>query len=207
MNLDHRQIDCFCFTHLHGDHIGGFPFLVLDSTYNQIRDRDIHIIGPVGVENRLMALLRNSFGDVADKPRPFRIVFTELLPDQEVEFENWSIRGFAADHMDPPERPLCLQIESPKGSAIAFSGDTQFCDGLFAAAKGVDMLVCECSAMRPPAGRHCTWEEWQDNFSKLNTNRLLLTHLNEEVRAQSSELKRPQNLELLFADDGLIFDL
>jgi ribonuclease BN (tRNA processing enzyme) len=204
---DHRDIEVICFTHLHGDHIGGFPFWVLDSTYNRVRTRRMRIVGPVGVEARLMQLLRVCFGDVADQARPFDLEFTELRPEEELQLDAWTIRGFAADHMDPPEVPLCLQIESSSSSSVSFSGDTQFCNGLFEAAKGADMLVCECSSMRPPAGKHCTWEEWTKNFHRLDCPRLVLTHLNEEMRASTATLKGPDGLDLQFADDGMIFDI
>jgi len=209
MGRDHTALEIICFTHLHGDHIGGFPFWMLDSTYNQIRSSEIHIIGPVGVETRLMDLLRICFGDVADGPAPFDIRFTELRPGEKVSVGGWTIKGFEADHMDRPEQPLCLRVESSLGPSVAFSGDTQYCDGLFEAARNADVLVCECSAMRPPAGRHCTWEEWINYFPRLETKRLILTHLNEEMRANTHQLKVPPpcDLELEFADDGLVFDI
>jgi len=204
---DHREIDIFCFTHLHGDHIGGFPYWLLDSTYNQVRDKALEIVGPVGVEARLMQLLRATFGDVADKPRPFELRFTELKPGETVKMNSWTIQGFAAEHMDPPDIPLCLRVENSSDRSVAFSGDTCMCDGLFDAADGVDLLVAECSAMAHPAGRHCTWEEWKENFGRLNTPRLLLTHLNQDVRDQSPGLKGPEHLDLMFADDGLQIEL
>ena len=204
---DHREIDVFCFTHLHGDHIGGIPFWLLDSSYCLVRDRPIEIVGPVGVETRLRELLRVTYGDVADRDPPFEIRFSELKPGETIQVASWTIQGFAADHMEPPEQPLCIRIKSSDGGKVAFSGDTKICDGLFEAGKGVDLFVAECSAMQHPAGDHCTWEEWQENWHRLDTPHLMLTHLNQDMREQAPTLRGPDKLELTFADDGMVIEI
>src|SRR5438132_13048327 len=40
-------------THLHGDHIGGFPFLFIDGMYNARRSEALEVVGPTLARERL----------------------------------------------------------------------------------------------------------------------------------------------------------
>ncbi|MBL4844128.1 MAG: MBL fold metallo-hydrolase [Planctomycetes bacterium] len=205
LGLDPQRLGVLAFTHLHGDHIGGYPFLVIDALYDRGRTTPLQVVGPVGVEERLESLLRVCYGSLAEKERPFRLSYHELSPGNAFALPGGgSIQASAADHQDPPEVPLCLRITAANGSAIAFSGDTRFCDGLFEAARGTRLLVAECSALEPPCGRHCSWLEWREQAASLDCPRILLTHLGEEVRARIPELlgEGLAGLEVEFADDG-----
>jgi len=196
-------------THLHGDHIGGLPFLIIDGMFHAVRHEPLEILGPIGTAQRIDALMRACYGDLTDRERPFELVIRELAPRQTATLGGVHIEGFAADHMDPPDQPLCLRATTPDGKKVAFSGDTAMCDGLMAAADGVDLLVAECSLLRPPCGRHCTWEQWQQVLPGLSAKRVLFTHLNTEVRQRIPELlaETPDDIELSFAEDGLRCEL
>lgn len=202
---DPLELGAIVFTHLHGDHVGGFPFLFIDAMFNRPRTAPLEIIGPVGIEARLDAFNRVMYGDVVERPRPFEVRYRELAPGQSLDVFGATVRGFEAAHMDPPEQPLCLRFEAG-GKAVAFSGDTEPCPGLFDAGRNAQILVAECSAMRPPAGRHCTWEGWQANAHKVSAERLVLTHLSEQVRDASPNLSL-DGVDLQFADDGLILEI
>jgi len=206
LGRDPREIDGLVITHLHGDHFGGFPFLVIDGMFNLLRTRPLSVIGPIGLEARLDAILRIAYADVIAKHRPFPIEVREIEPGQSAELAGFRIEAFAASHMEPPDRPLCLRIGG-SDARIGFSGDTEPCPGLFEAADGVDLLVAECTAMTPPAGRHCTWQSWQADLPKLNSKRVLLTHLGEAVRSAAPDLEGPEGIDLAFADDGMIVEL
>ena len=207
LGLDPQRIDCFVFTHLHGDHIAGFPFWVLDGLFQNPREHSVKVIGPHGIETRLKQLTKILYGEILDRDDAFAIHFEEILPGQSVSHGEWKIDGFPASHMDPPEQPLCLQISSNCGIKIGFSGDTEFCDGLMQAGHDTDLFVAECSALKPPAGRHCTWEEWQKHFGALTTKKLVLTHLSDDVRALSSGDIPLPGFPILFADDGMTITL
>ena len=201
LGWDPRQLGAIAFTHLHGDHMGGYPFLFLDSSFNLRRNRPLEIVGPVWVERRLREVAVAAYADLAHVVPPFDINFRELSAGGEVEILGAKIQGFAASHMEPPDRPLCLRITGADGKSVAFSGDTELCPGLFEAAEGVDLLVAECSGVKPPVGRHCTWEEWQPELPNLTAKQILFTHLGEDMRAALNDLDAPDNLQ--FADDGL----
>lgn len=203
------EIRAFAITHLHGDHIGGFPFLVIDGMFNAVRQTDLEVLGPVGVERRVAAFVDAAYGDLSRHARPYRSVFRELRPGEEVELAGARVRGFPADHMDPPEQPLCLRFTTPSGHIVAFSGDTRMCDALLEAADGADLLVAECSGLAPPMGRHCTWLDWRDALPRCGARRVVFSHLGRAVRERAHTLlaEAPKGPAIAFADDGMVVDL
>ncbi len=200
-----QSIEAIVLTHLHGDHTVGLPFFIIDAMFNQPRKRPLRILGPKGMKQRLDQLIRVTYGDVADREMDFELELTELEPGETHAIGGVEVTGYAADHIDPPSQPLCLRLRAPDGEQLAFSGDTQICEGLRAAAQGVDLLVAECSAMRHPCGRHSTWDDWKVELTTIGARHVLLTHLNAEVRAAAERLvgEAPEGVKLSFADDGL----
>jgi len=210
--LSGKDIAAVLVTHLHGDHFGGLPFLLLDGMYNDRRTTPLELVGAVGLEARVQALFAAFYSDVAKHDRPFETRYRELPPGEGTNVCGLAVQTFAALHMDPPEHPLCLRLTTPSGKVIAFSGDTEPCDGLYAAAKDADLLVAECTGLRPPCGRHCTWEDMTTIFQgvmRAGAKRVLLSHLGADVRAETERLRAecPPGIELLFADDGMVIDV
>jgi len=204
-----HELAALAFTHLHGDHIGGLPFLWIDSLFNRRRTEPLEILGPVGTQQRLTTLLEVTYGrSIAEVSLPFELSFTEIAPNEGRELAGFRVDGFPADHMDPPEQPLCLRIESPDGRKLAFSGDTAMCEGLMDASRGVDLLVAECTGLAHPVGRHCAWEDWAGVLPHLDARSVLLTHLGEHVRAAAERGELTAGgVALSFADDGRMIEL
>jgi len=200
------DIGAVLITHLHGDHLGGLPFLLLDGMYHDVRTTPLHLVGAVGLEKRLTALFDALYTDVSQRPRPYDTHIAEIAPGAVTEVAGYRVEAFAAEHMDPPEMPLCLRITGPSGKVIAFSGDTEECPGFYEAARGADLLVAECTGLRPPCGRHMAWNpNWREILGRGGARRILLSHLSREVREQIPALlaECPPGIELFFADDLL----
>src|SRR5262249_28815380 len=59
--LDPDRIDGILLSHLHGDHFGALPFLLLDAQFLARRERPLLIAGPPGTRARLDQLLEVFF--------------------------------------------------------------------------------------------------------------------------------------------------
>jgi len=55
-DVDPGDVDAVVITHLHGDHFGGLPFLILDGQFAR-RTRPLTVLGPAGVGSRLEAAM------------------------------------------------------------------------------------------------------------------------------------------------------
>src|SRR5918996_5153246 len=54
LGLEPNDIDTVFVTHLHGDHVGGLPWLLVDGIYASKRTRPLQVTGPRGIETRFL---------------------------------------------------------------------------------------------------------------------------------------------------------
>lgn len=198
------------FTHLHGDHTGGFPLLCIEAMFNGWRRPGLDVLGPPLTRASLLQVFHAAYGELDEAlPSRLRLGVEEFGPGEERDFAGYRIRAFAADHMGPPHQALCLRVRDEAGATVAFSGDSRICPGLLAAAEGADLLVGDCSRVAPPAGAHATWEEWKVVLPELRSKALLLTHLGADMRQRGAELLAQLDapLPIRLADDGLTIEL
>jgi ribonuclease BN (tRNA processing enzyme) len=209
LRIEPASIHAVLLTHLHGDHIVGIPFLVMDGIYHSERRIPLTILGPAGTRARVDALFRATYDDALARPLPFKLTVLEIESNESTMLGTLRVEAFAAEHMDPPHRPLMFRLETNDRRILAFSGDTQWCDALPRCARGADLLVAECTGLRPPTGRHCTWEDWRAGFADVDARRIVLSHLGREVRERAAELRAalPSSIPLTFADDGLVLEI
>lgn len=209
VDLDPRALAGIAFTHLHGDHIAGWPFLWIDMLFQRVREAPLRVLGPLGIERRLRAQTRACYGDIADRTLPGGIVWEEIAPGETRTWCGLAVTAFRALHMDHPETALMLRFENPGGLAVGFSGDSAMTPVLREAAQGCALFVAECTALAPPVTGHCSWEEWRRELPGFPCRRVVLSHLGAAVRARREAILRdaPPGVELALADDGDVFSL
>lgn len=218
--VDPQRIDAVHFTHLHGDHIAGWPFLLVDGIYRARRTRPLFVTGPPGTRERLQALFQACYADASARALPFAVRVQELEPGESAVVCGRRILAFRAQHMRPPHVALSLRIEGPSG-ALAFTGDTGPHEGLIALCRGASLLFAECTDLRapPPGGkeptaspdyppeagrRHLSWEELRTWLPRLGVQRVVLGHLSEEVRTAADRIEEEAlalGLKLAVCDD------
>ena len=207
LELDPRRLRTILITHLHGDHIGGLPFLVIDGVVRSGRQEPLQLVGPPGTRQRCEDLLALSYGVLAEQEERFPLQYCEVEPEQELAFGAVRVRVFRADHVAPPGQALGYRVVRENGPTVVFSGDTAMTDELLTAAVGADLLVAECSALEPPAGKHCTWAEWRRELPGLDVGRVLLAHLPEEMRAGELPPVGEGAPPVELAEDGQVVEL
>jgi ribonuclease BN (tRNA processing enzyme) len=193
--LDPAAVDLVLISHLHGDHFSGLPFLFLQYIYEQQRQRPLHIAGPPGTEERVWALFRAAYRDLASEPLPFAVHFTEMAPGTPVAFDRVHINPFRVPHQEK-DISLALRV-SLAGRSILYSGDTGWTEALVEHSDATDLFICECSFFETRIATHLDYPRLAENRSRFGAKRMILTHLGREVHARRSEV------EIEMATDGL----
>jgi len=139
------------------------------------------------------------YSELATKPLPIRLEFTELLPEKSLELGSLTITPFRVPHQ-ATEISLGFGIRTDR-NRILYSGDTGWTEDLVVHAQGADLFICECSYFETRLPFHLDYPCLEANRERFGTARLVLTHLGREVLARQSEI------ELELAKDGLTLRL
>jgi len=197
--IDATAIDLILISHLHGDHFCGLPFLFLEYLFERPRQRPLRIAGPPGTEERVHALFRAAYKELAAKPLPFALEFTEMPPDQPVTFGPVHVEPFRVPHQ---EREISLGLRvGVAGRTLLYSGDTGWTDELIVRSADTDLFICECCFFDTRVPFHLDYPRIADQRTRFGTKRLILTHLGREVLARRHEV----DIEL--AAEGLTIEV
>jgi ribonuclease BN (tRNA processing enzyme) len=197
--LDPNAIGAVAITHLHGDHFGGLPFLILDGQFSR-RTAPLLVAGPPGTRARLAQAMETLFPGSGEAQRKFPVTVTELDTDgTPVRLGDATVRGWEVEHACGAP-PLALQVELG-GTRFAYSGDTQWTLVLAEAARGADLLAAEAYTFDRPVRYHLDYQTLHAHLGELRADRIMLTHMS------GSMLGRLADAELPAAYDGMTVDL
>jgi ribonuclease BN (tRNA processing enzyme) len=200
--LEHERVDGIVLTHLHGDHLGGLPFLMLDAQFLNRRERPLLIAGPPGTRARLDALLEVFFPrSTANKWRfPWSVV--EIEPGRPSEVLGHALTSHEVVH--PSGGPSTGVRLSDGEKLFAYSGDTEWTEALPVIAQDADLFITECYAYGGRINAHLTWEILKSRLGDLRAKRVMVTHMNPSVLARLDEVRAAG---VLIAEDGAVIEL
>ena len=198
LGVDPLAIDAVILSHLHGDHFGGIPFLILDGQFTR-RTRPLVVAGPPGVEERVREAMEVLFPGSWRVQRRFDVRFVELADRVTLEIASVSVTPFGVVHASGAP-PFALRIGAD-GRTVTYSGDTEWTDTLIDAARGADLFIAEAYFFERVVKYHLDLATLLKHRSELDCRRLIVTHMNEDM------LRRHDSLEVETAEDGKVVDL
>lgn len=193
------DIDAVLISHLHGDHFGGVPFLFLEARYLDPRERPLQVAGPPGVGSRMAELGRALYRAGGAAPEPSIVQFQDLEPGRPCRVGPAVVHPFAVKHVSD-ETCLGLRVEMG-GKTVVYTGDTRWFPGLMEAARDADLFLWECTNTEDEVGGHTRLADVLEHAGRLESRRLLLTHLGPEVLAARDDHDLP------WAEDGMRVEL
>jgi ribonuclease BN (tRNA processing enzyme) len=195
------DIDVVLISHLHGDHFGGLPFLILEYLYESPRRRRLTLAGPPHLEERTWELFRTMYPESDASEISRYLEFVELEPECSKELGGTlQVRSIKVPHTIK-DLSLAFRVEVG-GKTIAFSGDTGWTDGLISLSAGTDLFLCECTYFdQPQLDFHISYVHFMTQRHRFNTRRLVLTHIGREV------LQRRSEISLEMATDGMVIEV
>jgi ribonuclease BN (tRNA processing enzyme) len=196
--LDPNILDGIVLSHLHGDHFGGLPFLLLDYQFIARRERPFVIAGPPGTRERLHAAMEAFFPKSTGSKWKYEWRVEEI--PVAVDTDVLGHRVLTAEVLHQSGAPSTALRLTDGETIFAYSGDTEWTDALLAIARGADLFVCECCAYAGKLTGHMTWESLKTNLSALGAKRTMITHMNPTMLAKTDEARRAG---VLVAEDGM----
>jgi ribonuclease BN (tRNA processing enzyme) len=202
IGLDHGQVDGIILSHLHGDHFGGLPFLLLDAQFLNCRERPLLIAGPPGTRARLDAALEVFFPRAATNTWRFAWHVMEIEVGQPTDVLGHAVTTTEVLHYSGA--PTTALRISDGDKLFAYSADTEWTEALLPVADGADLFICECYGYSGRLRGHRTWEVLAARLADLRARRMMLTHMNPTMLAQLHEVAAAG---LLIAEDGAVIDI
>ncbi len=198
--LDPGEVSTVLISHLHGDHFGGVPFLILDGQFAR-RTSPLTIAGPPGTADRLRMAMETSFPGSSTTPRRFGVHVTELAPGSTSAVDGIEVTSWEVDHPSGAP-PLAMRL-GIGDTVIAYTGDTAWTDNLAAAADGADLLIAEAYYYDKPVPYHLRYTDLTTHRASLTSRQIVLTHMSADMLSRAAE----GQLAFETARDGLTVQL
>jgi ribonuclease BN (tRNA processing enzyme) len=200
--IDLNSIDGVILSHLHGDHFGALPFLLLDWQFHARREKPLTIAGPPGTRDRLNAACEVFFPRSSKNAWRFPLEISEIAVGVPDEILGFAIRTTEVVHQSgAPSTAVRL---SAGAKVLSYSGDTEWTDALIPVADGVDLFIIECYDYSRDLPGHMNFAKLRQKRAELRARRIMLTHMNPTMLARIDEARSDG---LLVAEDGLVVEI
>jgi ribonuclease BN (tRNA processing enzyme) len=202
LGIEPNDIDAVFVTHLHGDHFGGLPWLLIDAKYVSKRTRPLVVTGPKGIEKRFVTATEALYPNATSVERGFDLSFVEYAERTPLVVAGVTVTPFEVHHPSGAP-PYALRFEHG-GRVLAFTGDTGWVDALYEVARGADLFISECFQYDVRLPIHLDYKTIDANHAKLGAKRVLLTHMGEAMLRERGNVDTSR---YLLAEDGMTINL
>lgn len=182
-----EEVDYVVLSHFHGDHYGGLPFLIVEAAKVHKRKKPLTLISPPGLEDKLYHLLHLLYPGSEDSLKSFPIEYKAYQSGQPMELSFGKLTAYEVEHV-PATKPHGIRLEL-HGKKIAYSGDTSWHENLLKLAAHTDLFICECNFYERESPSHIHYQLLLKKKDLLNSKRIVLTHLGEEMLQKKEELQ------------------
>ncbi len=196
--VDPGEIGWVLLTHLHGDHYGGLPFMILDGQFSR-RTLPLVVAGPPGTKTRVENAMEVFFPNSTRVTRKFAVEFVELAARMAARVGPATVTPFEVAHASGAAN-YALRVEYD-GKVVVYSGDTEWTESLVEAARGADLFVCEAYFFEKKIRYHLDYATLRDQRKRLDCKRIILTHMSQDMLGRLAES------EMECASDGMIITL
>jgi ribonuclease BN (tRNA processing enzyme) len=182
-------INAVLITHLHGDHLAGLPFLLLDCQFSSQRKRRLVVAGPRGSSKRLQTLVNACYPNLSPKELSFTLAYREVAAGDEFMLAGARVWAFAMNHS---RATVCLGYRIRiAGKIIGVTGDTGWCGSLVPLSDGSDLLLIEATNFSTNTPGHLSYREIAGHADELRSRRIVLTHVGEELLRNVGRVRLP----------------
>ncbi len=185
--VDPNTVRTIIISHLHGDHFGGLPFFILDAQLVSRRTGPLTIVGPHGVQDRLLAAMEVLFPGSARIKRNFAVDFRELEAGTAQQVNGIEVTAYEVKHACGG--PAFALRVSADGKTLCYSGDTEWVERLREAARGVDLFIAESYFFDKPVKFHLDYATLARHLPEIGARRVVLTHMGADMLAHASEIQ------------------
>ena len=182
LGIDPGEIGLIMLSHLHGDHFGGIPFLLLDAQFTR-RTAPLTIAGPLGTQARVEQAMEVFFPGSSRVQRKFSVDFAEWAPGKPWQWGSIRVTPFEVSHPSGAP-PFALRVET-EGRTVAYTGDTEWVDSLIPAAQDADLLIAESLFYEKTVKYHLSLAILHRHLDALGARRVILTHMGPEMLAHA----------------------
>jgi ribonuclease BN (tRNA processing enzyme) len=198
LGLSPNDVGAVVVSHLHGDHFGGLPFLILDGHFAR-RTKSLTVAGPAGISPRLHDAMECLFPGSSTIPRRFGIDIVELHPGSVATIAGATISAFEVEHPSGAP-PLALRLDLG-AKRISYTGDTAWTDALIEVTEGADLLIAEAYYRDKYIPYHLRQSDLAAHRDQLHCRRIVITHMSTDM------LDHPDDVRYDTARDGLVITI
>lgn len=190
-NEDPSLIETVFLSHLHADHYFGLPFLFLEYLFKNPKEK-LQIIGPKNTRKTIKKCWRFAYSDPREfLNRKINIQYKEVEPGKNYDLGDISFGVYRMKHTGKLGEVIALGYKinfKKENRTIAYTGDTTYTENIYKLAKGVDLLIIDCSYPKDTNVSHIGFKKVKEIREKLpKSTDLILSHLSEVTQEMKEE--------------------